>query len=423
MNSLGLTLKVRLYPTDQQVREFEQVTKEYSRLCTLASMYTFEHDLLEDQSLQKKLHHDLYRQFRQQSFLKSQMIESVFRTVIARYKSVKTQMSRKPFKYWDKKAQELYIINRDLSWLQKPIRFKRPQADYVRRYNYSLARQGNLISLNGVSKRLKVAYDHHCKEFLLQDWIKLGTAKLVKACNHWFLHVSYTVDLPEYDDSKMKHVVGLDRGDRFLVTAYDEHGKTHFVSGRSLLNKRRHYKYLRAKLQKKHTASARRKLKRIGHRENRYVTDMNHCISKTLVDHYGEQTLFVLEDLTNIRDVTEKTTKKHRYEMVSWPFYQLQQMLEYKALKNSSEVRYVDAYKTSQRCPKCGRIRKANRDHKLHEYKCDSCGFRTNDDRIGAMNIQFLGTMSHSGVKKPSFRKEPRVKNNNGSKIVRIYSE
>ena len=47
MNSLGLTLKVRLYPTDQQVREFEQVTKEYSRLCTLASKYAFEHDLLE----------------------------------------------------------------------------------------------------------------------------------------------------------------------------------------------------------------------------------------------------------------------------------------------------------------------------------------------------------------------------------------
>lgn len=64
MNSLGLTLKVRLYPTDQQVREFEQVTKEYSRLCTLASKYGFEHDLLEDHSLQKKLHHDLYRQFR-----------------------------------------------------------------------------------------------------------------------------------------------------------------------------------------------------------------------------------------------------------------------------------------------------------------------------------------------------------------------
>lgn len=176
-------------------------------------------------------------------------------------------------------------------------------------------------------------------------------------------------------------------------------------------------------MQLKGTPSARRKIKQIGSRENRYVTDINHQISKALVAKYGSKTLFVLEDLTNVRDATEKTNKFKRYEYVSWPFYQLQSMLEYKAIIHDCKVAYVDAFKTSQRCPKCGRINKNNRDHYNHEYRCDRCGYRTNDDRIGAMNIQYLGTMLRSGVVKPSFRHNTKSQNNDGNNAIRIYSE
>lgn len=72
---------------------------------------------------------------------------------------------------------------------------------------------------------------------------------------------------------------------------------------------------------------------------------------------------------------------------------------------NRSEVVQVAANYTSQRCPKCGRIRKTNRNHTNHLYKSDKCGYRSNDDRLGAMNIQLLGTQYVSGVEKPSFKK------------------
>lgn len=42
-------------------------------------------------------------------------------------------------------------------------------------------------------------------------------------------------------------------------------------------------------------------------------------------------------------------------------------------------------------------FRKENRNHEEHECICDCCGYRSNDDRIGAMNIHFLGTMHVSG--------------------------
>ncbi len=53
------------------------------------------------------------------------------------------------------------------------------------------------------------------------------------------------------------------------------------------------------------------------------MTDVNHQVSKALVDRYGKNTLFVLEDLTGMRTATEKVRKRNRYEIVSWAFYQL----------------------------------------------------------------------------------------------------
>lgn len=59
---------------------------------------------------------------------------------------------------------------------------------------------------------------------------------------------------------------------------------------------------------------------------------------------------------------------------------------------------------TFQKCPKCGRIHKENRDHDTHSYTCDYCGYQSNDDRIGAMNLQFLGTLYISDDDKLSFK-------------------
>jgi len=46
---------------------------------------------------------------------------------------------------------------------------------------------------------------------------------------------------------------------------------------------------------------------------------------------------------------------------------------------------------------------KENRHHDTHEYICDSCGYSSNDDRIGAMNLYELGTMYVSGDTNPRF--------------------
>ena len=136
------------------------------------------------------------------------------------------------------------------------------------------------------------------------------------------------------------------------------------------------------------------------------MSDVNHQISKTLVQKYGKDTLFVLEDLAGVsfEESNLSRTAKQNYDLRSWSFYQLEQFLTYKAHENRSEVLKVSAKYTSQRCPKCGIIRKANRDHHKHLYSC-RCGYKSNDDRIGAMNIQLLGTMWISGDTYPRYER------------------
>ena len=121
------------------------------------------------------------------------------------------------------------------------------------------------------------------------------------------------------------------------------------------------------------------------------MQDVNHCVSKALVESNPEHTLFVLEDLSGVRSATEKVRRKDRYVTVSWAYYDLEQKLKYKAALKQSSVLNVDPHYTSQACPKCGHTEKANRNRKMHIFCCKACQYKSNDDRIGAMNLYRMG--------------------------------
>ncbi|WP_237458691.1 transposase, partial [Lactobacillus helveticus] len=385
---------------------------KYRDACNFISQYIFEHAFeLKQSKLNKALYHDLRDKFE----LKSQMAQSAIKTVIARYKTVKTQLFQHPFRYdtgkKDGKGRGIWAqIYRDLTWLWQPINFKRPQLDLQRGRDWSYLSTTNQLSLNTLNGRRKV--DFVCKgfdQYLDQTKWKFGSLKMLQLRGKWYIHLSATTAIPEFEAEQAVHVVGIDRGLRFLAACYDEKGKSILFSGQKILRKRRKYKKLRAELQAKGTKSAKRRLKKIGQRENRWMSDVNHRLTKTLIDHYGSNTIYALEDLTDVRFATEKSPKDQRYEIVSWAFYQFEQFLTYKANLNSSAVVKVPAKYTSQRCPKCGRIHKDNRDHELHLYTCDKCGYKSNDDRLAAMNIQFLGTLYRSGEEAPQFNKQASV--------------
>ena len=397
---IQVTIKAKLKILNSETAlSFSKTMEQYRQACNYVSEYIFNHDFDMKQS---RLNRELYTELRNLFSLKSQMAQSVIRTVIARYRTVKTQMARKPYKYQDQNTGEWYREVRDLTWLRKPISFNRPQVDLQRTRDWSYLSTGQL-SINTLDGRVKVdPVCHGFDQYFDGTW-KFGLAKLLKTGGKWYLHISATKEVADFDNQTVKHVVGIDRGLRFLATAYDEQGQTDFFDGKAVMRKRAKYQKLRAELQAKGTKSAKRRLKKLSGRENRWMSDVNHCVSKTLVQKYGDNTLFVLEDLTGVSFERTDLPKALRNQNKSWAFYQLEQFLTYKAHLNKSEVVEVSAKYTSQRCPKCGIIKKDNRDHGKHEYHCSNCGYRSNDDRIGAMNIQLLGTQYISGQEQPKF--------------------
>ncbi len=198
--------------------------------------------------------------------------------------------------------------------------------------DYSLVQ--DTFSVNTIDGRIKCSYETKGMErFFVDNW-KFGTAKVVFRHKKWFLHIPMTKAFSELQDGDVSQVVGIDLGLNFLATTYDSQGKTLFYNGKTIKHKRAKYKALRKQLQQKQTASARRRLQSIGSRENRWMMDINHCITKALVNQYGDHTLFVLEDLQGVRHATEKVKVCNRYISVSWAFYQFRRMLEYKARMN-----------------------------------------------------------------------------------------
>ena len=100
--------------------------------------------------------------------------------------------------------------------------------------------------------------------------------------NQFYLHIPVTYEITELKKSEVSNVVGIDRGIRFLAATYDSNGKSVFYEGNVVKQKRAHYKSLRKQLQQIGTPSSRRRMKAIGQRENRWMQDVNHCVSKAL---------------------------------------------------------------------------------------------------------------------------------------------
>ena len=363
MEQITITAKVQIVATDTDKVLLNKTMSVYCDACNYVSDYVFRtHDLK-----QFSLNKILYSTLREKFSLKSQMAQSVFKTVIARYKT---------------------ILENQNEWI-KPS-FKKPQYDLVWNRDYSLTQ--NCFSVNTLNGRVKLPYfAEGMSKYFNHSIYKFGTAKLVNKHGKYYLHIPVTYEVEESNISDICNVVGIDRGINFVVATYDSKHKSGFVSGKAIKQKRANYSRLRKELQIRHTPSSRRRLKAIGQRENRWMQDINHQVSKALATGNPKHTLFVLEDLTGICNVTERVKTKNRYVSVSWSFYDLEQKLIYKAKQNQSSVIKVDPRYTSQCCPACGHTEKSNRNKKIHLFTCKNCGYTSNDDRIGAMNLYRMG--------------------------------
>lgn len=158
MEQMTVTAKIQISVNADSKGLLDETMSVYSDACNYVSGYVFRTHDLKQFSLNKVL----YSILRERFGLKSQMAQSVFKTVIARYKT---------------------ILENQNEWIQ-PF-FKKPQYDLVWNRDYSLTQ--NCFSVNTLNGRVKLPYfSEGMSKYFNHDIYKFGAAKLVNKHGKYF---------------------------------------------------------------------------------------------------------------------------------------------------------------------------------------------------------------------------------------------
>jgi len=194
-----------------------------------------------------------------------------------------------------------------------------------------------------------------------------------------YLYVSVTV--PEEPQYEVRGWLGIDRNTtgHCAVAACTATNQVLFL-GKRCQHIHKKYQRIRKHLQ---VLGKTKKLVAINRRESDIQKDINHKLSRKLVDTAkASQCGIKMEELQGIRE-RAKQAKSFKYSLNSWAYYQLQTFTEYKAKLAGVPIVYIAPQYTSQGCHKCGLL--GNRNGKA--FKCPHCGYTSHADSNAAWNI------------------------------------
>lgn len=248
--------------------------------------------------------------------------------------------------------------------------------------------RGEQLTLSSINGRIKtiIQFPEWCKEV-----VKEGKIQGVQLCwdkNKKQFAANFVFSLFDIKPKSDGTAIGLDRGLINLVTS----SEGEIFGGKSVRKSQRKFLYLRKKLSTKGTHSAKRLLRKISGKEQRFSREINHIIAKKLASR-SEVKTYVIEDLTAIR--RQKRGKKMNKLLHSWAFKQFESFLAYKCEAAGISIEVVSAAYTSQMCSCCGNILRSNRQG--GRYSCKKCGFTGHADINAACNIRdrWISKSSH----------------------------
>jgi len=346
--------------------ELNALVQSYTSGMNYVSTVVYEHGKpMGSDKIQKRVYQDV-----RNLGLLSQMTCNICRQVAGTYKTLKEQ-----------------IKTGQAEWQE--IQYRPTNVTFSYRRDFTITKEWvSITTLNGRKKYPFHMYSS-AEQYFDGSW-EFTASKLVKHKDGYYFHlsVSRTIpDPPELDTAST--FMGVDVGMNWLAVVNTTDNKCRFFCGGEAKNLKNIYSSMRARLQAKGTLSAKRMLKHISGKERRLMANMNHNVSKEIVQFALDNNVncIGLEDLTGIRTNTiHKTRKENRYQKSSWSYYQLHFMIEYKAKAAGIRVEYIDPQYTSQTCPRCYHINKSNRNGLSFTCKC--CGYTLHSDLIGARNIE-----------------------------------
>jgi IS605 OrfB family transposase len=357
-----LAYKIRLNPSEEQNKVLLKTLEQYKQAIDSPLTYGFQNKIVSGVELHKATYYPIQKQIS----LPSQLICSARCKATEILKSIKTKTKGK-FSTKQPKSHQFPSIRYDRN---------------------SCAITKDFVKLSTEQGRLQVPV-------VKSEWTnKIDFKKIQRSCElqyksskqMWILTVFAETEEPKQTGGH--EVIGIDRGCRHIAVCSDNT----FFNSKQLRNVKGKYAYLRKHLQNKGTKSAKRLLKKLSGKEYRFVRDVNHCISKEIVNMPYD--IIVMEKLS----IKRKKEQGKRFNSIlnGWSYKQLETFIDYKAKRAGKRVELVDARFTSQKCYKCGHIDRSNRYQT--SFKCKACGFQLHADLNASRNIKnnFLATLGTS---------------------------
>lgn len=220
------------------------------------------------------------------------------------------------------------------------------------------------------------------KELILDEDTEIRDSKLIKKDNEFYFHFTVERDVEIRSPEK---VIGVDIGDKNLAVSVtletDDSVKDVNFHGKEIRGLRRHYSWLKKRLQEK---QAYQKLKEISGKEQRTVDDICHQVSKEIVEKAEkENAVIVTENLDGMSGDSGKGSRMNRI-MNEMPHHKLRKYIEYKALWKGIPVVQSDPRWTSQTCHRCNQVGKRKTQG---QFKCPHCDLEYNADANASINI------------------------------------
>ncbi|WP_405519381.1 RNA-guided endonuclease InsQ/TnpB family protein [Streptomyces canus] len=368
---MKLVVQVRLLPTPEQAAALEATLHACNEAASWVSEVAFARGEFKNFALRRHT----YDSVKSRWSLGAQAAQHVIKKTCDAYTTLKANLRAgnlgRPGSTRYRRATE------------KPVVFRPQGAQPYDDRMLSWQIPGRTVSIWTTGGRVKnVAFTASLEQLATLALYRKGESDLLERDGMWFLNA--TCEVPQAPlNTEPVDFLGIDLGIVNIATTSDGE----ILAGRELNRIRARERGLRAKLQKKNTPSAKRRLKKRRRKEARRAKDINHKIAKHVVAE-AERTGrgIALEDLTGIRERV-RLRKPQRATHSSWAFHQLGQFIAYKARRAGVPVVHVDPAYTSRTCAECGHIDKANRVSQAW-FVCRSCGFVDHADRNGSRNVR-----------------------------------
>ncbi len=346
-----LTYKIKLRPSEEQQNILQKTVKKYRKAIDTPLLYGFQNKV----SSGVELHKATYYPIKEQINFPAQLICSARCKATEILKSIKTKTKGK-FNTQQPKSHKF-----------PPIRYDRNSCTITKDFVKLTTEQGRI--------QIPVIQSEYTDKIDFKNIQRSCELQYKFSKRIWILTIFVEKENPEQTIGN--RIVGIDRGCKHIAVC----SNNTFFDSRNLRNVKGKYDYLRKHLQSKGTKSAKRLLKSLSGKENRFVRDVNHCISKKIVAMPFD--IIVMEKL-NIKRKKEQG-KRFNSILNGWSYKQLETFIDYKAIREGKRVEFVDARYTSQKCSVCDHIERSNRYQT--SFKCKACGFQLHADLNASRNI------------------------------------